>query len=178
MNVGLFALRVVVGALFIGHGTQKLFGWFGGHGIEGTGGFMEQLGYRPGKSFAVLGGVAEAGGGALFVLGFLTPFAALAVIAMMINAVFAVHIDNGLWIQDNGYEYPLVVAVAAAALALAGGGSLSVDHILGLNLGGFIGFLAILLGVIAGGISAGIRQPEPAEPAAEGEREAHVRKAA
>ena len=91
MEFGLLVLRLVVGALFIGHGTQKLFGWFDGHGVEGTGGFMESLGYRPGKRYALLGGVAEAGGGLLLFLGLLTPLAAAAIIGMMINAIFAVH---------------------------------------------------------------------------------------
>src|SRR2546421_47874 len=131
MQFGLMVLRLVVGALFIGHGTQKLFGWFGGYGVEGTGGFMESLGYRPGKRYAVLGGVAEAGGGLLLFLGPPTPLAAAAIIGMMINAIFAVHIENGVWAQENGYEFPLVMAIAAGALALADGGAASVDKLLG-----------------------------------------------
>src|SRR5437868_7360628 len=150
MGFGLLVLRLVVGALFIGHGTQKLFGWFGGYGLEGTGGFMESLGYRPGKRYAALGGVAEAGGGLLLFLGLLTPLAAAAIIGMMINAIFAVHIENGVWAQENGYEFPLVMAIAAGALALADGGAASVDKLLGLNLGGLIGWLGILVGIIAG----------------------------
>src|SRR5205085_8099803 len=87
MDVGMLILRLVVGALFIGHGTQKLFGWFQGHGLEGTAGFMESLGYRPGKRYAALGGLAEAGGGALLVLGLLTPLAAALIVGMMLNAI-------------------------------------------------------------------------------------------
>jgi putative oxidoreductase len=169
MGFGLLVLRLVVGALFIGHGTQKLFGWFGGYGVEGTGGFMESLGYRPGKHYAVMGGIAEAGGGLLLLLGLLTPLAAAAIIGMMINAIFAVHVENGAWAQNNGYEYPLVLAVAAGAIALGDGGSASIDKLLGLNLGGVIAWLGILVGVIAGVIAANIRSPESAEAEAEAE---------
>jgi putative oxidoreductase len=160
MEFGLMVLRLVVGALFIGHGTQKLFGWFGGHGVEGTGGFMESLGYRPGKQYALLGGAAEAGGGLLLFLGLLTPLAAAAIIGMMINAIFAVHVQNGAWAQDGGYEYPLVLAVAVGAIALGGGGAASLDKVFGLNLGGLIGWLGILLGIIVGVVAANVRSPE------------------
>src|SRR5438552_18057636 len=78
MNIGLFILRVVVGGLFFGHGAQKLFGWFEGYGLEGTGGFMESLGYKPGKRMAFLAGLSEAGGGFQLVFGLLTPVAAAA----------------------------------------------------------------------------------------------------
>lgn len=181
MEFGLLVLRVVVGALFIGHGTQKLFGWFGGHGVEGTGGFMESLGFRPGKQYALLGGGAEAGGGLLLFLGLFTPLAAAAIIGMMINAIFAVHVENGAWNQDGGYEYPLVLAVAASALALADGGAASLDKLLGLNLGGLIGWLGIFLGVIAGVVAANVRKPEAAEAEAEAgedEGEGEARRAA
>jgi putative oxidoreductase len=160
MDFGLLVLRLVVGALFIGHGTQKLFGWFGGYGIEGTGGFMHSIGYRPGKRYAVLGGIAEAGGGLLLVLGLFTPLAAAAIIGTMINAIFAVHVDKGAWNQDGGYEYPLVLAVAAAAIALADGGAASLDKMFGLSLGGLIAWLGILLGVILGVVAANMRNPE------------------
>ena len=163
MSFGLLVLRLVVGALFIGHGTQKLFGWFGGYGVEGTGGFMESLGYRPGKRFAVLGGVAEAGGGLLLFLGLFTPLAAAAIIGMMINAIFSVHVENGPWAQSNGYEYPLVLAIVAGAIALGDGGAASLDRMFGLNLGGLIGWLGILAGIIFGVIAANIRNPELAE---------------
>jgi putative oxidoreductase len=179
MQFGLLILRLVVGALFIGHGTQKLFGWFGGYGVEGTGGFMESLGYRPGKHYAVVGGIAEAGGGLLLLLGLLTPLAAAAIIGTMINAIFAVHVDKGAWNQDGGYEYPMVLAVATGALALADGGAASVDKLLGLNLGGLIGWLGILLGIIAGVVAANVRKPEvEAEAEADTEDEGESRRAA
>src|SRR5438045_1260896 len=83
------------------HGSQKLFGWFGGHGLEGTGGFLHSLGYRPGKPFAALGGATELVGGLCLALGLLTPLAAIAIIAMMFSAAMSVHIGNGLWITAN-----------------------------------------------------------------------------
>ncbi len=181
MDFGLLVLRLVVGALFIGHGTQKLFGWFGGYGVEGTGGFMESLGYRPGKHFAVLGGLAEAGGGLLLFLGLFTPLAAAAIIGMMINAIFAVHVENGPWAQSNGYEYPLVLAVAAGAIALADGGAASLDRMFGLNLGGLIGWIGIFAGILFGVIAANIRNPELADAGADSETdedEGEARKAA
>src|SRR3954453_11989374 len=180
MGFGLLVLRLVVGALFIGHGTQKLFGWFGGYGVEGTGGFMESLGYQPGKRFAVMGGIAEAGGGLLLLLGLLTPLAAAAIIGMMINAIFAVHVENGAWNQEGGYEYPLVLAVAAGAIALADGGAASIDKMFGLNMGGRMAWLAILLGIIGGVVAANVRSPEGemAEAEADEAEEGEGRKAA
>jgi len=179
MDFGLLVLRLVVGALFIGHGTQKLFGWFGGYGVEGTGGFMDSLGYRPGKRYAVLGGIAEAGGGLLLFLGLFTPLAAAAIIGMMINAIFAVHVENGAWAQNNGYEYPLVLAIAAGAIALGDGGTAALDKLFGLNVGGLIAWLGIFLGVILGVVAANVRQPESEAAAeAEGDDEGEARKAA
>lgn len=130
VSLGLLVLRVVIGLLFVGHGTQKLLGWFGGHGLEGTGGFMASLGYRPGKRHALLAGLAEAGGGALFALGLFTPLAVAALIGVMVNAIGSAHWDNGLWVTNGGYEYPLVLCAAAAAVALVGPGGYSVDHAL------------------------------------------------
>ena len=89
MDGGLLILRVVVGAALVGHGTQKLFGWFGGHGRQGTGVFFELLGYRPGQLFAIIAGLSEAGGGAMLAIGFLTPLAGAAVVGVMLNAAFA-----------------------------------------------------------------------------------------
>src|SRR5438105_3384528 len=169
MDIGMLALRVVVGALFIGHGTQKLFGWFEGHGLEGTGGFMESLGWEPGKRYAALGGVAETAGGALLVLGFLTPLAGALIVGMMLNAILAVHLENGPWASNGGYELPLVMGAAAAAIALAGPGSISVDGVVGFSrLNGVWGLLGILVGVLAGAVANSTRRT--AEGPAEEER--------
>jgi putative oxidoreductase len=137
MKLGRLILRVVLGALFIGHGTQKLFGWFGGHGIEGTGGFFEDLGFKPGKHHAVAAGAAEAGGGALLALGFLTPAAAAAISGPMVTAIRHVHASKGPWISDGGYEYNAVILAALAAIVDDGPGPISLDHALGIEKSGF-----------------------------------------
>lgn len=109
MGVGDKVLGGVVGGLFVGHGAQKLFGAFGGHGPEGTGQFFESLGMFPGKRNALMAGVAEAGGGAMLATGVGTPVAASALTATMVTAIWKVHKDNGLWAMNNGYEYNLVL---------------------------------------------------------------------
>jgi putative oxidoreductase len=147
MNFGRLILRAVIGGYFIGHGTQKLFGWFGGHGPEGTGQFFEGLGLRPGKRHAIAAGAAEAGGGALLVLGAATPLAAAAITATMITAILRVHAKNGPWVSDGGYEYNLVLIAAVLALAETGPGSPSVDSARDSNMQGpQWAFLALLLG--------------------------------
>jgi putative oxidoreductase len=122
MDIAKLALRGIIGSLFVGHGTQKLFGWFGGHGPEGTGGFFESLGLRPGKRHAIAAGAAEAGGGALLVLGAATPFAAAALTGTMATAIRKVHAPKGPWVTEGGWEYNAVLIAAVAALAESGPG--------------------------------------------------------
>jgi putative oxidoreductase len=128
MRFGALIIRAVVGPLFIGHGTQKLFGWFGGHGVEGTGGFFEQLGLRPGKRHAVAAGAAETAGGALLTLGALTPVATTIVSSTMVTAIRKVHAAKGPWVTEGGFEYNAVLIAAMTALAETGPGFLSVDE--------------------------------------------------
>jgi putative oxidoreductase len=116
MNAFAKLLRVVVGGLFVGHGTQKLFGWFGGGGPEGTGQFFEKLGLRPGRRNAVAAGAAEAGGGLLLATGIATPLGAASLTGTMLSAIRHAHLDNGLWSTDGGYEYNLVLLAAVAAV--------------------------------------------------------------
>lgn len=128
MKLGRLLLRLILGGLFVGHGTQKLFGWFGGHGLEGTGQFFEDsLNLRPGKHHALAAGLGEAGGGALIALGAATPLAAAMLTATMLTAINRVHLKNGPWISDGGYEYNLLVIGAALALAETGPGAPSID---------------------------------------------------
>jgi putative oxidoreductase len=127
MSIGTVALRGVVGPLFVGHGTQKLFGWFGGHGLEGTGGFFESLGLRPGRRNAAAAGAAEALGGALLTLGAATPLAATMLSSTMLTAIRKVHAPNGPWVTDNGYEYNTALVAAMAMVVEHGPGSPSVD---------------------------------------------------
>jgi putative oxidoreductase len=127
MDLGRTALRFVLGPLFVGHGTQKLFGWFGGHGLDGTGAFFEQLGLKPGKRHATAAGAAEAVGGALLTLGAFTPVAAGLITGTMITAIRKVHLEKGPWVTNGGYEYNLTLIAAMLALTEAGPGRPSVD---------------------------------------------------
>ena len=128
MDIGRTALRLVVGPLFVGHGTQKLFGWFGGHGLEGTAGFFEsKLGLKPGKRHAAAAGASEAIGGTLLALGALTPVAAGLITGTMITAIRKVHAPTGPWVTEGGYEYNAVLIAAMLALTEAGPGRPSVD---------------------------------------------------
>ena len=165
MDIGLLVLRLVLGLTLAAHGGQKLFGWFGGYGIAGTGGWMESIGFRPGKVHAALAGSAEFGGGLLLALGFLTPVGAALVIAVMIVAIGSVHLPKGFFNSEGGFEYNLLIVAAAAALAFAGPGAYSLDAAQGLELAGWLpGVIAVVAGlVLAGGSLAG-RRPVPAVP--------------
>lgn len=129
-NLGLLALRLGTGGVLFVHGTQKLFGWFGGHGLKGTGQFMEQIGFRPGSRMALASGTGEAGGGTLLALGLATPGAGAAVAAAMAGAA-SVHAPAGFFSEKGGLEYPAFLGFAATALALSGPGEWSLDHVLG-----------------------------------------------
>jgi putative oxidoreductase len=167
MKLGRLILRAVVGGYFFGHGTQKLFGWFGGHGLEATGQFFENIGLRPGKRHALAAGAAEAGGGTLLVLGAATPLAAAVLTATMITAILRVHIKNGPWVTDQGYEYNLVLIAAVLSLAETGPGSPSIDDARGSTMNGpKWAFLALLLGAVGAAgahvVADSVPAPEPA----------------
>ncbi|MFL0365416.1 DoxX family protein [Pseudobacillus sp. 179-B 2D1 NHS] len=130
MNAGLLIIRLAIGLSFAGHGAQKLFGWFGGHGIKGTGGFFESIGMKPGVTMAVLAGLAELIGGALFVLGLLTPLAAVIIAGTMVVAILKVHGPNGYWATENGYEYNLMIIAVVIGVALIGSGQYALDAII------------------------------------------------
>jgi putative oxidoreductase len=165
MNFARLLLRLAVGGFFIGHGTQKLFGWFGGHGPEGTGQFFESLGLRPGKRQALAAGTAEAGGGALLAAGLATPLAASSLTAVMLTAIQKVHLKNGPWAADGGYEYNVVLIAAALTLAEVGPGAWSLDHALGLERSGTRWALAALgAGAVGATLAAnlgGAGEPSP-----------------
>jgi putative oxidoreductase len=154
MNVGLAVLHILVGVLFVGHGAQKLFGAFGGHGLEGTAGFFESIGLRPGRVHAAAAGLAETGGGALLALGLLTPLGAALVTAVMTAAVLTVHVRNGVWVTQNGFEYNLVLVAAVFALAAVGAGTVSLDSALGLDVAGAGWALGALGAGLLGGLGA------------------------
>ncbi len=134
-DIALLVLRLVLGGVFAAHGAQKLFGSFGGPGIEGTAGFHEQLGIKPAKPMAILAGLAEFVGGILVIAGFLTPLAALALIVVMIVAILKVHLENGFFAASGGYEFNLVLIAVAVALLLAGSGAYGIDAALGIFWG-------------------------------------------
>jgi putative oxidoreductase len=128
MSYGILLLRLVVGVAFVGHGTQKLFGWFGGYGPQGTGGFFASKGYRASVLMAVVAGLAEAGGGTLLALGFATPLAAALLATVMINAIAAVTFKKAFML---GSELELIYLTIAVSLAATGPGRFSIDHAIG-----------------------------------------------
>ncbi|HUA09688.1 MAG TPA: DoxX family protein [Candidatus Acidoferrales bacterium] len=133
MDGALLFLRLVVGLAMIGHGTQKLFGWFGGYGLAGTGGFFESLGFRPGPVFALFAGLGEAGGGALIALGLFGSLGPAAIVMVMLVAIFTVHISKGFF-APNGWELNSVYIAAAVTIAYAGAGAYSLDRAFGFTL--------------------------------------------
>ena len=127
MAYGLLLLRVVVGCTMFAHGAQKLFGWFGGHGLRSTGGSFGSLGFRAPLAMAFLAGGAEASG-LLFAFGFLTPLAALGIVAVMLVAIATVHWRNGFFAMAGGYEFNLTLLAVAVAIAITGPGRFSIDR--------------------------------------------------
>src|SRR5437867_2269285 len=134
MDTGILIIRLFFGLAIAAHGTQKLFGWFGGHGIKATGAVFESIGFRPGAGFAAAAGLTETGSGLLLAVGLFTPFGAAGVISTMLVAMISVHLKNGFFAMGNGIELPFLYAVAALAVAFTGSGTLSLDALLGLHL--------------------------------------------
>jgi putative oxidoreductase len=158
MDVALLVIRVVVGLLLLGHGTQKLFGWFGGGGITGTGSFMESIGFRPAKPMAIMAGLGEAAGGTLLALGLLTPFGCAAVIAVMMNATVPSW-GKGPFNQNGGWELPLTYAIIGGTIAFTGPGTLSLDNAFDWTLTSTTwGIVAVATGFIAGALNLATRQ--------------------
>jgi putative oxidoreductase len=162
MNVGRLLLRVTVGSIFVEHGTQKLFGWFGGHGPDGTGQFFESIGLQPGRSNAIMAGATEAGGGALLTLGLGTPLAATSLASVMVTALRKAIWRDGIKTGTGGYE--MLLLVSALALAESGPGPWSLDAALGSERRGIRWGAAALVGAVAGSALAtelGSRLPAP-----------------
>jgi putative oxidoreductase len=165
MDLALLVLRVVVGAFFIGHGSQKLFGSFGGHGLAGTSQFMESLGMKPGRLQATAAGLGEFLGGLLLVLGLFTPIGAAMIIGVMTVAILTVHAKNGPWVTNSGWEYNAVLIAVCFAIAGVGAGDYSLDAALNLDMFGTEWALgALALGVL-GGIGAILAGRASARPA-------------
>lgn len=173
MKIGRLLLRIIVGSLFIGHGSQKLFGWFGGYGLDATSEAFEGMGMRPGRRNAIAAGATETGAGTALALGFATPMAAAGITSVMLTAIHRVHLKNGPWATNGGYEYNLVLIAAALALAEVGPGEHSLDHALGTERSGPAWALAALALGAAGAVGAHVlagSQPASAEPGQEQEQ--------
>ena len=152
-GIGLLIARLVLGLLMAAHGTQKLFGWFGGYGLHTTGEFFVQLGFRPGRAFASIASIGELGSGLLIALGFLGPVGPAVMISVMLVAAISVHWEHGLFATSNGIELPLLYATGAFGLALTGFGPYSLDALLGITA---TWTPAITWGALAVGVSGGI----------------------
>lgn len=124
------ALRLPLGIIFAAHGAQKLFGWFGGYGLEGTGQWMASIGLEPGVLLAALSGSAEFFGGLFLIIGLLTRPTALVLAVTMLVAIFSVHITNGLFMSNNGYEFALALLAGVVSLLISGGGRASADSVI------------------------------------------------
>ena len=160
----LLLVRLIIGLGFAAHGAQKLFGWFGGYGLAGTGGFLESLGFRPGRLFAAAAGFAEFAGGLLLAAGLFGPIGPALVISAMVVAILTVHLRNGFFATANGVELPLLYLLVAALYAFAGYGVLSLDAafgIAGVWTPGLV-WLFVVLGLGGGAANLVARRKAPA----------------
>ena len=164
MGLGMLVVRLVVGLAIAAHGAQKAFGWFGGYGLKGTGGFFESIGFRPGVLFATLAAGGEIAGGLLTAAGFLGPVGPALIVLVMVVAAGAVHLQNGFWAQNQGYELNVMYIAAALAIAFAGPGALSLDAVLGLEpyFTAAVNAIAVLAGAVIGILNLGLRRVAPA----------------
>jgi putative oxidoreductase len=152
LDLALLVIRVVVGSTIAAHGTQKLFGWFGGKGLAGSGEIFSSMGFEPGRRNALMAGLGETFGGLLMVIGLGTPGAAAAAASTMAGAAASSR-DKGFWAVKGGYEYPLMLAVTAASISIAGPGGYSLDEVIG-NVLNQPWMSAIALG--AAGVAIGV----------------------
>jgi putative oxidoreductase len=163
MDLGLLIVRFVVGLTLAAHGAQKLLGWFGGYGLDGTGQFMDTLGFHPGRRHAALAGLTEAAGGVLLALGLLTPLGAALIASVMLVATITVHLKKGFFAASGGYEYNLVLAAAAVSLAFSGPGALSIDALLGYSFAGTLwGVGAMIVAMVGALVQLAQRHPSAA----------------
>ena len=146
--LGLLILRVVIGLLMAAHGSQKLFGWFKGPGFAGVTGWLQSMGFKPAWLWALFAGLCEFGGGLLLALGLLTPLASIALIGVMIMAIFKLKVSHGLWSANNGYEFELSLLTISLAFGLIGPGAYSLDAVIGLTLPVWVFIAGLLLAVL------------------------------
>jgi len=168
LDLGILLVRVFLGLAIAAHGAQKLFGWFGGYGLKGTGGFFEGLGFKPGGLFAAAAGLSEFVGGLLLVAGLFTPLGGAAVLAAMIVASVSVHLKNGFFVQNNGFEPAFLYGAVALGLIFTGAGNYSLDASLGVSA---LNEPALKLGLlvatlIGAGLTLALRRPGKAATSA------------
>jgi putative oxidoreductase len=166
LGIGLLIARVVIGLLMAAHGAQKLFGWFGGYGLNATGEFLAQIGFRPGRAFAFMASATEVASGLLVAAGFLGPVGPALMISVMIVAAITVHWEHGLFAAKNGIELPLLYGAAAFALAMTGFGPYSLDAWLGIagRWSTPATWIVLALGIVGGIANLALRR-RPAVPA-------------
>ncbi|HEX3274380.1 MAG TPA: DoxX family protein, partial [Gemmatimonadales bacterium] len=164
VSAGLLVGRLMLGLAMVAHGSQKLFGWFGGYGLAGTGGFLEQLGFRPGRVYAATAAGTEVSSGLLVALGLLGPVGPALMLSVMVVAAITVHWKGGFFAQTNGIELPMLYAAGAIGLALAGPGRFSLDAVLGLQWlwAPRIAAAALIVGVAAAVANLLARRPAAA----------------
>jgi putative oxidoreductase len=164
MTAGLLILRLVLGLTMAAHGAQKVLGWFDGPGLAGFATRLEQVGVRPGRTWAIVSGGVELGGGLLVAVGLLTPVAALFLAGNLLVAILTMHLAKGFWSRNGGYEFPLALMGGLVALSLVGPGRASLDAVIRLSLPEPATWLAavivVLLGVIAAAASGRTRAPD------------------
>ncbi|MDQ6736798.1 MAG: DoxX family protein [Gemmatimonadota bacterium] len=153
LGIGLLVARLALGLLMAAHGSQKLFGWFGGHGLAGTAGFFDSIGFRPGRFFATTAAATEVGSGILMALGFLGPLGPALMLSVMIVAAVSMHWKNGLFAMNNGIEVPLLYAIGAFGLLFTGPGAYSMDAVLGL---GFLSTPMIMVWALVIAVAGGV----------------------
>jgi putative oxidoreductase len=165
---GLLLIRLVFGLMMAAHGAQKLFGWFGGYGIAGTGGFFETIGFRPGRFFAAAAALGELTGGLLIALGLLGPIGPALMVSVMIVAAISVHWKSGLFASSNGIEVPLLYGIVGAGLALTGPGLYSIDALSGLSSlwTPALSWAVLVIGILGGIANLALRRPAPQAVAA------------
>ncbi len=164
-SIAMLVLRLVYGGLLAGHGGQKLFGWFGGHGLKGTGMWLESMGMQPGEDWARAAVASEFGGGLLTAAGFLNPLGPVLSMGAMGMAALKVHWGKPIWVSEGGAELPVTNLAIATALALAGPGKLSLDALLGTRLPRWVVVPGVL--AVAGGVALGIASSQQRRQQAE-----------